>query len=102
MDEKPVNDDIPTPASLKGCNRLAIFAWGTIVAPIAVGLALGVVVVSGGEILFGWFSFAPTANVELAILFVLALIAFLLAGSGFWRLFTCRNLREKVHTGFAI
>ena len=80
MDEEPTNDDKSTPSSLKGCNRLAIVAWGAIVAPIAVGLALGVAVVSGGEVLFGWFNFPPAANVELAILFVLALIAVLLAG----------------------
>ena len=80
MDEKPINDDRQTDDFFKGCNRLAIFAWGAIVAPIAVGLALGVAVVSGGEVLFGWFNFPPAANVELAILFVLALIAVLLAG----------------------
>ena len=80
MDEEPTTDDKPTSVSFKGCNRLAIFAWGAIVAPIAVGLALGVAVVSGGEVLFGWFNFPPAANVELAILYVLALIAVLLAG----------------------
>ena len=68
MDESPTSSDKPAPGSLKGCNRLAIFAWGAIVAPIVVGLALGVAVVSGGEVLFRWFHFPPAANVELAIL----------------------------------
>ena len=80
MDEESTSDDTPTPDSLEGCNRLAILAWGAIVAPIAIGLALGVAVVTGGEVLFGAFNFATAANVELAILFVLALIAVLLAG----------------------
>ena len=80
MDKEPTNDDKATPDSLEGCNHLAILAWGAIVAPVAVGLALGVAVVTGGEVLFGWFSFPPAANVDLAILFVLALIAVLLAG----------------------
>ena len=80
MDEQPTSDDKPISLSLEGCNHLAIFAWGAIVAPIAVGLALGVAVVSGGEVLFGWFNSPSAANVELAILFVLALIAVLLAG----------------------
>ena len=47
MDEEPTSDDKPTSTSLEGCNRLAIFAWGTVVAPTAVGLALGVTVVTG-------------------------------------------------------
>jgi hypothetical protein len=80
MDEQPISDEKPISESLKGCNRLAIFAWGAIVAPVAFGLALGAAVVSGGEVLFGWFNFPPAANVELAILFVLALIVVLLAG----------------------
>ena len=80
MDEESTTDDKPISAFHAGCNRLAIFAWGAIVAPIVVGLALGVSVVSGGEVLFGWFNFPPAANVEMAILFVLALIAVLLAG----------------------
>ena len=80
MDETPSSDDKATCDTLAGCNRLAIFAWGAIVAPIAVGLALGVAVVTGGEVLFGWFNFPPAANVDLAILFVPALIAILLAG----------------------
>ena len=54
--------------------------WGAIVAPIAAGLALGTAVVVGGEVLFDYFVFPRGANVELAILFVLALIAVLLAG----------------------
>lgn len=91
--------DIP---DIEGCNRLTFLAWGAIVAPIAIGLALGVAVVTGGEVLFGAFDFPPAANVDLAILFLLALIAVLLPGSDIWRLFTCRTLREKVRTSFAI
>jgi hypothetical protein len=49
MDEEPINDDKATPTSLEGCNRLAIFAWGAIVAPIAVGLARGVAVVKNRQ-----------------------------------------------------
>ena len=48
--------------------------------PIAIGLALGVAVVTGGVVLFGSFNFPPAANVDLAILFPLTLIAVLLAG----------------------
>jgi hypothetical protein len=59
---------------------LAIAVWGAIVAPIAAALALGTAVVVGGEVLFDAFRFPQGANVELAILFVLALIAVLLAG----------------------
>jgi hypothetical protein len=60
--------------------RLTIVVWGAIVAPIAAGLALGTAVVVGGEVLFDAFNFPQGANVELATLFVLALIAVLLPG----------------------
>ena len=57
-----------------------VLGWGAIVAPIAVGLALGVAVVTGAEVLFGAFNLPGGADVDLAILFLLALIAVLLAG----------------------
>jgi len=40
----------------------------------------GEAVVTGGDVLFGWFNFPPAASLDLAILLVLALIAVLLAG----------------------
>jgi hypothetical protein len=67
-------------SDLEGCNRLSILTRGSIVAPIAVGLALGVAVVSDGEVLFGWFNSPSAANVDMAIMLVLALIAVLLPG----------------------
>lgn len=54
--------------------------WGALVAPIAAGLTLGTAVVVGSEVLFDTFGFPRGANVELAILFVLALIAVLPTG----------------------
>ena len=53
---------------------------GAIVVPIAAGLAIGTAVVVGGEVLFDAFRFPRGANVGLAILSVLALIAVLPAG----------------------
>jgi hypothetical protein len=80
MDQTSTDEEKAAPDPLKGCTRLTVFALGAIVAPIAAGLALGVAVVVGGEVLFDAFVFPRGAHVELAILFVLALIAVLLAG----------------------
>jgi hypothetical protein len=52
-------------------------------APIAAGFALGQAAIVGGEVLFGIFHLPPAADPGLASLFVLALIAVLLAGSLF-------------------
>jgi hypothetical protein len=49
-------------------------------APIAAGFALGSAVVAGGATLFDLFTLPPGADATVAILFVLALIALLLAG----------------------
>jgi hypothetical protein len=80
MNQQPANEEKAAPDPLNGCTRLTVFVLGAIVAPIAAGLALGVAVVAGAEVLFDAFGFPRGAHVELAILFVLALIAVLLAG----------------------
>jgi hypothetical protein len=54
---------------------------GAIVPPIAAGLALGVAVVTGGEVLFDAFGFRRGANIDLAFLFVLALVLVLRGAS---------------------
>ena len=79
------SDTNETPDALQGCTRWTIFAWGTIVAPIAAGFALGVAAVTGAEVLFGAFGLPQGADPGLASLFVLALIALLLAGILFVR-----------------
>jgi hypothetical protein len=76
----PINAEKAPPDPLPGCTRLAAQVLGTFVAPVAAGLALGVAVVIGGEVLFGAFHLPRGADTSLAILFVLALIALLLAG----------------------
>ncbi|MFC2023492.1 hypothetical protein ACFLT5_02005 [Chloroflexota bacterium] len=73
-------DSEQNPAPLQGCTRRAIFVWGTFIAPIAAGFALGVAVFVGGEVLFGAFGLPQAADPGIASLFVLALIALLLAG----------------------
>ncbi|MFC2023483.1 hypothetical protein ACFLT5_01960 [Chloroflexota bacterium] len=75
---KPSSEQNPAP--LPGCTRRAIFVWGTIVAPVAAGFALGVAVFVGGEVLSGAFGLPQAADPGLASLFVLALIALLLSG----------------------
>ena len=80
MSDLPSNREPDQKDPLEGCTRLAIVVWGAIVAPIAVGLALGVAVVTGAEVLFGAFNLPGGADVDLAIVFLLALIAVLLAG----------------------
>ena len=66
--------------SLSGCNRATIFILGTILAPVAAGFALGVAVVTGGEVLFGLFNFPYAATADLPTVFLMALMTVLLAG----------------------
>ena len=50
MDKEPTSDDKATRRLIEGYKSLTTLAWGAIVAPIAIGLALGVVVVTGEKL----------------------------------------------------
>jgi hypothetical protein len=80
MSDMPANQVPDAKNPLNGHTHLSVLVLSAIVAPAAAGLALGVAAIVGGEVLLGVFHLHPGADPGLAILFVLVLIAVLLAG----------------------